>query len=139
MRLDRRKVKREKNKNSKYKHVSSQSFEESFYNAPNKTKDFKLTKTKPKVNKKSKPKSIAQMCREAYNTTYREFLLTDYWKAVRKKVLRRDGYKCVICKSNIQLQVHHDSYKNHYKEHLHLEDLMTLCKKCHKEHHYAQK
>lgn len=70
--------------------------------------------------------------------SYFEFLNSDYWKIVRQMVLRRDKNACVICKSTIFLQVHHDTYKNHFKEHLHLEDLMTLCRKCHKEHHYAQ-
>lgn len=42
------------------------------------------------------------------------------------------------CKQNGVLQVHHDTYKNHFEELNHLEDLMTLCDNCHKEHHYAQ-
>jgi hypothetical protein len=68
---------------------------------------------------------------------YRRFLKTKYWASVRVLVLSRDKYKCVICQSNIRLEVHHDSYKHHGDEKNHLGDLLTLCHKCHQEHHKA--
>lgn len=70
--------------------------------------------------------------------TYYEYLQSKYWKLVRKKVLARDGNACVVCKATKWLQVHHDNYKHVKNELKHLGDLMTLCKKCHTEHHYAQ-
>lgn len=70
---------------------------------------------------------------------YKEFLATEYWKKVRIAVLTRDGYKCMICSSKLFLNVHHDTYKNRGRELKHLGDLITLCRTCHKEHHYAQK
>ena len=70
---------------------------------------------------------------------YSEFLNSRYWKYVRGLVLKRDKHQCLICKSKNRLQVHHDTYKHHFDELNHLEDLLTLCYTCHKEHHYAQK
>jgi len=94
---------------------------------------------KPNPKKQNKRHTKSQQVAYRKNLPYKEFLQTDYWKKVRAKVLERDGNKCIICKGTYILQVHHDSYKHHGDEMNHLEDLMTLCKNCHKEHHYAQK
>src|SRR5437868_6583204 len=103
------------------------------------------TKTK-KAKKSIKKKSVAfiksknakksRMVAFFRGLPYSTFLLTKYWQKVRQKVLKRDGNKCIICKSRTDLQVHHDTYKHHGNELEHLEDLMTLCRKCHQEHHY---
>lgn len=100
-------------------------------------KHFKKIKPKNKPKKKSKPKTglNADYLR---GESYAVFLNSDYWKTVRVMVLKRDNRKCVICGATKLLQVHHDTYKNHFKEHLNLGDLMTLCKSCHTEHHHAQ-
>lgn len=66
---------------------------------------------------------------------YSEFLISDYWYQVRNIIIKRDKSRCKICLSSEKLQVHHTTYKNHFKEHLHLEDLITLCSKCHTDHH----
>jgi hypothetical protein len=66
---------------------------------------------------------------------YAAFLKSRYWRFVRTKILIRDGYKCTVCESNKELQIHHTTYKNHFKEHKHLSDLLTLCGDCHKEYH----
>lgn len=89
---------------------------------------------KKPVNKKLEAEQIN--CRK--RLTYANFLKTKYWQKVRKAVFKRDKSQCVICKSTFDLEAHHDSYKNHGNELNHLEDLMTLCRECHKEHHYAQ-
>jgi len=70
--------------------------------------------------------------------SYFDFLDSKYWKTVREMVLKIDKHQCRICSTKTGLQVHHDTYRNHFKEHLHLEDLLTLCGDCHKEHHFAQ-
>lgn len=88
-------------------------------------------------SKGGKKKSLNKMARELRGKSYQDFLKSDYWRIVRYKVLKRDGHRCVICKNKYALEVHHDSYKNHFKEHEHLGDLMTLCRDCHKEHHYS--
>lgn len=66
---------------------------------------------------------------------YSLFLKSKYWKKVRKTVLTRDGFMCRKCGYKKKLQVHHLSYEHHNYEHLHLDDLITLCKKCHESLH----
>ena len=73
--------------------------------------------------------------KELCSLNYKDFLNTDYWKAVRNERLFRDGYKCSYCGSEDNLQVHHITYKNHGNEHSHMDDLITLCIDCHKEYH----
>lgn len=101
-------------------------------------------KERARRNKAKKKKKVKNRSKAFPNTwhlkseSYIVFLASNYWKIVREMVLKRDGYKCMICSNTKYLQVHHDHYKNHFNEHNHLEDLMTLCRGCHKEHHYAQ-
>jgi len=66
---------------------------------------------------------------------YNTFLKSSYWRYVRKLVVERDGKKCTKCGDKKSLQAHHLTYANHYNEHKHLEDLVTLCSNCHKEEH----
>ena len=68
-------------------------------------------------------------------TKYGDFLKSSYWKNVKKEVLKRDKNTCSECGSNKYLHVHHLSYSHHFEEHLHLEDLITLCKSCHEKTH----
>jgi hypothetical protein len=68
--------------------------------------------------------------------SYKDFLKTPYWKAIAVKVRQNAGYSCQMSKSHkTQLQVHHRSYEHHGYEHLHLEDLVCICKNCHQTHH----
>lgn len=90
---------------------------------------------KKKIKRKPLPYESEKTLR---TLSYGDFLKSKYWAFVREKVLKRDSYQCVICKDTKYLQVHHDTYKNHFKELNNLQDLMTLCRKCHQEHHYAQ-
>lgn len=104
-----------------------------------KAKYYKTKKNKPGKNKKRKVKKSAfPDPKELKGKSYTEFLKSEYWNKVRIAVLKRDKYQCKICQAKTNLQVHHDNYKNHFNEHKHLEDLITLCRNCHKEHHYAQ-
>ncbi len=66
---------------------------------------------------------------------YKSFLLSVYWQRVRLLILERDNFQCVKCSNLKYLQVHHLTYKNHCWEHLHLEDLITVCSNCHKKIH----
>jgi hypothetical protein len=68
-------------------------------------------------------------------TKYQEFLLGDYWQDVRTQVLKRDGHKCQSCGSRKNLHVHHLTYEHHGEEHLHLDELQTLCSVCHAVEH----
>lgn len=51
------------------------------------------------------------------------------WATLRTKALKKDGFKCVRCGSIENLQIHHLSNYNYYAPDV--EQLETLCKKCH--------
>lgn len=64
---------------------------------------------------------------------YSDYLQTDHWKRVRGRALRRAGYKCQLCNSDLMLAVHHRTYKNRGDEHD--SDLIVLCRRCHADFH----
>lgn len=67
------------------------------------------------------------------NQFYKDYLQSESWQIKRRQVLRRDK-RCRICGSNnVQLHIHHLSYKNLGNEPL--EDLVTLCYACHSDIH----
>ena len=66
--------------------------------------------------------------------TYRDFLRSPYWGAVRRQVLARQPW-CERCGSRVQLQVHHKSYANLGREYYRRQDLEMLCDPCHAGHH----
>lgn len=41
---------------------------------------------------------------------YKKLLLDTRWIEKKKAILKRDGYKCTICKSTLNLDVHHLYY-----------------------------
>ena len=62
---------------------------------------------------------------------YRKLIDTKY-RRVKKMVLERDNYKCQVCDSNLKLQVHHKKTLREAPELSHnMDNLMTLCIKCH--------
>ena len=61
---------------------------------------------------------------------YQQYLQTEHWQRLRNAVLERDGKKCVRCEWPVRLQVHHKIYRDTPQDTL-LEDLETLCEKCH--------
>jgi len=52
------------------------------------------------------------------------------WKAVRRIVVERDGYKCVTCGSTDRIQVHHIIPYRYSQSH-DPGNLKTLCRSCH--------
>lgn len=68
-----------------------------------------------------------------HRMNYQDYLKTKHWQYLREAILYRDDYKCNDCKTAINLNVHHLTYKN--KGHEQLTDLITLCHECHEEHH----
>ena len=60
---------------------------------------------------------------------YKKYLRSDYWKKIKNQVLERDNNRCRLCNSKEKLHVHHRTYDNLGNEKL--EELITLCKKCH--------
>lgn len=66
---------------------------------------------------------------------YADFLGTPYWKSIAKYIKDRDGNRCVKCGSDKHLHVHHMNYQNHGDEVHHLDELICVCRECHKEIH----
>lgn len=66
--------------------------------------------------------------------SYARYRMSPQWQTLRRKVLKREGYKCGYCKiSNVRLDVHHLNYDRIGKERL--EDLVALCQRCHATDH----
>jgi len=87
---------------------------------------------------RSKPKSLKIELAEVMGMRhdmsirkwYKIYVKTKYWKELRKRVLLRDGFACVQCKSQASLHVDHMTYVNLGKEEL--SELQTLCFMCHR-------
>lgn len=56
------------------------------------------------------------------------------WKQTTK-LMRYLHPRCEVCGTTSSLQVHHKTYKHLGTEILHIEDLMVLCDRCHREAH----
>lgn len=96
----------------------------------------KKKKSKKKTLKKIKPDDYLQVeANKLRGKPYSVFLKSAYWVVIRAKILTRDNRQCTNCKSKINLQVHHSTYKHHFMEHKYLSDLHTLCEKCHYDIH----
>lgn len=61
---------------------------------------------------------------------YNDYLNSLHWRETRKKRLGIDEYKCTICESTQNLNVHHINYTRLGKEDID-NDLVTLCHQCH--------
>lgn len=64
---------------------------------------------------------------------FSQYLTTDEWKAKRAARLKLDDWTCQRCGKAMNLNVHHISYAQIPYEPL--EDLITLCKQCHRAVH----
>jgi len=64
---------------------------------------------------------------------YSEYLKSNHWEYMRKRMLIRASYKCQICNSSEFLNVHHRTYENKGDENY--EDLVVLCNDCHRLYH----
>ena len=65
---------------------------------------------------------------------YQDYLRTDHWKELRKKVKQRD-VSCRICNSLKRLNVHHRCYESKGDAIKEINDLVLLCKDCHELFH----
>lgn len=66
---------------------------------------------------------------------YQKLLRDKRWKERRIEILERDSYKCIKCGSSENLIVHHKFYEEKAPWEYSDEQLETVCKSCHKEHH----
>lgn len=56
---------------------------------------------------------------------------------LKPKIIKRDGYRCVKCKSQINLHVHHVVYRSNGGTN-DFENLITVCAECHAEIHKGE-
>lgn len=77
---------------------------------------------------------------------YGAALFDPRWKSKRKEILERDQSKCVICKSDNNLQIHHRQYHfsrtlNVFKNPWEYDNslMVTLCERCHQKGHRLYK
>jgi len=57
-------------------------------------------------------------------------LATRDYEELRKRVLRRDGWRCQFCGSMTNLELHHQQFRSHSGEDTE-DNLITLCTDCH--------
>lgn len=98
-----------------------------------KDKNFKDEMQKRNEETKRKQDAANKEIQDLKSMLYKDYLETDHWKQLRKRKLRLSGYKCQICASTEDLNVHHNTYENRGCEKD--EDLVVLCNECHKRHH----
>ena len=73
--------------------------------------------------------------RKISNAKYFRRAFPEYYE-FKKRVLCRDGYKCICCSKDYCLEVHHlDSYDNFPEKICDADNAITLCKNCHKNFH----
>jgi len=61
-------------------------------------------------------------------------LEADAYHHLRLRVLERDGWRCQLCGSMTNLEVHHAQFRSHQGEDAE-HNLITLCVQCHKLSH----
>lgn len=64
---------------------------------------------------------------------YKEYLETDHWQVVRSRALYADKFRCRVCNSPDNLNVHHRTYEQRGREEP--QDVVTLCQPCHQLFH----
>lgn len=77
-----------------------------------------------------------QLAREKHKceVMYYNYLHSEKWREKRRLALKRDGYRCQMCGTGINLNVHHISYANLGTD-AEMDDIVTLCEKCHEKVH----
>lgn len=61
---------------------------------------------------------------------YSNYLVSDLWKSIREKVLRRDRFQCFGC-GHHAFQVHHRSYDVEVLKGININPLVAICRDCH--------
>jgi len=65
--------------------------------------------------------------------TYNDYLKSPLWQILRRQALCRARNRCSVCKSEVDLHVHHKTYANVGNEQPN--DLVVLCESCHTQEH----
>lgn len=64
---------------------------------------------------------------------YADYLQTEHWLMMRRLALELAGGRCLLCDSDVEVEVHHRTYERRGYELL--RDLVPLCADCHRRHH----
>jgi len=67
-------------------------------------------------------------------TIYKNYLKSDEWKKLKQETIDRDGGRCRKCHGCYCQEVHHIKYPKDFKDDC-LENVISVCSKCHKEIH----
>lgn len=73
------------------------------------------------------------ICEKIKIMSYKNFLLTQYWKIIREMVIRKFNGLCAICANATRLEVHHRRYTHIHGFELYYweTELLPLCRECH--------
>lgn len=85
------------------------------------------------MRKKKRNKTKTRVVSGYDKAKYYRYLKSPQWKEKRRFALEFYGNQCGLCGSRYDLEIHHRSYKNIFRELM--EDLMVLCETCHRTHH----
>ena len=66
---------------------------------------------------------------------YKEYLLTAEWRILRWATFERDNHTCVRCGSTSFLHAHHTHYDGIFDMHFTIDQLETVCTRCHQKIH----
>ena len=75
---------------------------------------------------------------EEWQAAYKDYLKSEKWQKVRRRVLKRADQKCEYCGAHA-VQVHHEKYPKSFSrmefERENFSHLKAVCGKCHMEQH----
>lgn len=72
---------------------------------------------------------IKPVYENTWKAQYRRYLRSPEWRALKERVLRRDGYMCQCCLNAPAVEVHHESYAYMRDTPAYL--LQSVCRPCH--------
>lgn len=87
------------------------------------------------VNRRTKPLQKATNERAKMNPTYYEYMHSNEWKSLKKSAIERDDRQCQLCGARKDLIVHHKRYPKDLFSEDHIDNLITLCRRCHYKTH----
>lgn len=95
-----------------------------------------------KKSKYKQPKVISErnLTNLSYKEKYINFLKSPFWKIEREKILKRFNYKCVLCFSTDNLNIHHISYEDLYcRKPASSQNVVLVCRYHHEQFHKLYK
>lgn len=76
---------------------------------------------------------LENLAMDAGFASCRAYLNSSHWKGLRRRVLNRDAWRCRLCGSKKELQVHHDRYGDLLSDDIRY--LKAMCRRCHERIH----